>query len=603
MKLTLERLPESRVLLDIAADEDEFAKAMDRAYRRVANQVAVPGFRRGKAPRGVIERMYGREVVVEDAHKQMMTDLYRRALEQEELVPVGDPEVELVAAEPLAFKVTLPVYPTVDPGAYADVRVDPVDAAVDEAEVDAVIERLRKSQSPWVDPAEAGLEVGPDLVLERRSRTPREGDQVTVDYRVLEGETPLGEPVEDAIFVLGESNLLERMREEIERLHVGETATFDVAYAEDDESVDPERRGKTYHYTVTLKGLKERDLLPLDDDFARAVAEVESLDELRSEVRDDLHQGKTADARAEVLNRIVERMAEGATIDPPPPMVDEAVDDDLRSFRSQLAQRRLSLEEYQRLSGQTEAELREEMRPAAARRLRNSLLLREIAQREGIAVDDAEVNEEVERLAAAAAGAANPERVREFYQSDSFRRVLRGDLFERRVTDRLIELATEGRGAVINGWVEPEPAAAESGVGETSGSVEATAEASADASAAATDREPDPTVSVEDAREGDGAEAAPAATAGEAGSGDVRDRALTLGTMPGQPGDLAEPAGAVVATEDVASAPDAAQAAAAGHDRENAAVAAQAADEAVTPEEREARGEPDASGSLPNPTY
>ena len=610
MKLTVERLPESRVLLDIAADEDEFAKGMDRAYRRVANQVAVPGFRRGKAPRNVIERMYGREAVVEEAHKQMMTDLYRRALEQEELVPVGDPEVEIVAAEPLEFKVTLPVYPTIDPGPYADVRVDPVDAAVDEADVDVVIERLRKTHSPWVDPAEAGLEVGPDLVLERKSRTPREGDQVTIDYSVREGETPLGEPVTDAVFVLGESNLLERMREEIEKLHVGGTATFDVAYGEDDESVDPERRGKTYTYTVTLKGLKERDLLPLDDDFARTVAAVETLEELRKEIRNDLHQGKTADARAEVLNRIVERMAEGAAIELPAPMVDEAVEEDLRTFRSQLAQRRLSLEEYLRLSGQSEAELRAELRPAAARRLRNSLLLREVANREGIAVDDAEVNDEVDRLAAASAGAANSERVEEFYRSDSFRRVLRGDLFERRVTDRLIELATEGRGAVLNGWVEPESTGDGEAAAEAAGAgMSGAAELGEGAAGAASDREPDPTVTVEDAREteeGDGVTAVPADAAAEPGDdGEALDRALTLGTMPGQPGDLAEPAGAgdaAVAVDDVVAAPDAAQAAAAGHDRENATVAAQAPTDAVTPEEREARGEPDAAGSLPNPS-
>ncbi|MDP9365028.1 MAG: trigger factor, partial [Chloroflexota bacterium] len=492
MKLSVERLPESRVLLDIAADEDEFAKAMDRAFRKVANQAVVPGFRKGKAPRSVIERMYGRGVVVEEANQQVMSDLYRRALEQEELVPVGDPEVEIVATEPLAFKVTLPVYPTIDPGPYADVRVEPVDAAVDEAEVDEVVERLRRTQSPWVDPAEAGLEVGPDLVLERRGRTPREGDQVTVDYAVREGEESLGDPVTDAVFVLGESNLLERMRQEIEGLRVGETASFDVSFGEDDEDVDPERRGKTYRYEVTLKGLKERELLPLDDDLARTVADVDTLEELRREIRDDLRQGKTADARAAVLEQTLTKMADGAAIELPAPMIDEAVEEDVRGLRSQLAQRRLSMEEYLRLSGQDEAALRAELRPGAERRLRNSLLLREVAQREGIAVEDADVDAEVERLVGAAGEGPNRDRVQEFYRSDSFRRVLRNDLFERRVTDRVIELATEGRGAALNGWVEPE-AEAEPEAGEAAG-------AAAEPVATASDQEPDPTVSVAEAQ-------------------------------------------------------------------------------------------------------
>ena len=591
MKLNVERLPESRVLLDIAADEDEFAKAMDRAYRRVAGQVVIPGFRKGKAPRGIIERTYGRGVVVDEAHKQLMTDLYRRVIEQEELVPVGDPEVEVVVAEPLAFKVTLPVYPTIEPGPYVAVRVEPIDAAVAEADIDEVVERLRKQQSPWVDPEEGGLEVGPDLVLERKRRTPRPGDQVTIDYAVREDGESSGEPVVDAVFVLGESNLLPRMEEEIGRLLIGETAEFAVAYAEDDETIDPDRRGKTLHYMVTLKGLKERELLPLDDDFARAVAEVDSLDQLRGEIRDDLRQGKTADARAAVVARIVDAMAATASLDLPGPMIDDAVEEDLRGFRGQLSQRRVSLEEYLRVRGQSEADLRAELRPAAAKRLRNSLLLREVARREGIAVDDADVQAEIDRLVAASRGATDPAQLAEFYGSDYFRGVLRSDLFERRVTDRLIEIATEGRGAVLNGWVESEPvpdakAASPAGDAGPTGSTDGV------------DEEPDPTLSVGDVHDDAGEVSVPPPP----GEGAL-DRALTLGTMPGQPGDLAGAETAAVSSETVAGAPDPAQAAAAGHEAENATVADRAPDDAVTPEEREALGPPGEGGDLPNPTY
>jgi len=527
VKLTVERLPESRIQLDITADDDEFQKAMNRAYRRVSNQVAVPGFRRGKAPRNVIERVYGREVVVEEANRQMMTDLYRQALADEDVVPVGDPEVEIVTAQPLAFKVTVPVYPTIDPGPYGDARVDSADAAVDDAAVDEVIERLRKAHSPWVDPPEGALEVGSDLVLERKGRTPAEGDQVVLDYRVREGDAEVGEPVEDATFVLGESNLLPRLREEIEKLHAGESSEFEVNFDADDETIDPERRGKTYTYAMTLKSLKERELVPLDDDFARTVAEVDSMDELRQAVRDDIHQGKTADARSGVLNQTIERMAETATIELPAPMVDQALDDDLKAFQNQLLQRRSSLEEYLRLTGQSEAELREEMRPAAHRRLRDSLLLREIAKREEIAVDETEVEAELDRLASASTGGAESDRMRDFYRSDYFRGVLRGDLFERRVTERLIEIATEGRGAVINGWVEPVPAP----VNEApDADVPAAADAAAEdvSVASGSDQEPDPTVTAEEA--------------GEAVAADspALDDALTTGAMPGQPGDLAE---------------------------------------------------------------
>lgn len=442
MKLTVERIPESQVLLDITADDDEFNSAMEKAYRTVSRQVQLPGFRKGKVPRGMIERMLGREVFLEEANKHLMEDLYRRAVEDQDFVPVGDPSVEMVAVEPLSFKVTLPVFPTVEVGPYADVRVEPKDATVEDSEVDEVLTRLQRSQSPWADPAEP--------------RLPQEGDQITVDLEVREGEDDFQEPLKGGVFVLGESNLFDGLTEQIHQMNVGDTRTFDLEFAEDDESVNERLRGKSLTYTVTLVGLKERQLLPLDDEFAKTVGEGETLDELRSEIRDDLHQGKTGESRTEVLNEIVSKMAETATIEMPAVMIDEAVGDEINQLRGRLAQQRTTLEEYLRLNGQTEAELRAELRPGAAERLRNSLLLREIAQKEGIEVTDQDLEDEVESMMASSKS-ADKDRLRTFYSSDYFQKILRNDLFERRVTDRLIEIATEGRGAVINGWVAPPP--------------------------------------------------------------------------------------------------------------------------------------------------
>ncbi|HET7092682.1 MAG TPA: trigger factor, partial [Thermomicrobiales bacterium] len=236
MKLSLERLPESRVLLEIAADDAEFAKAVDRAYRKMAQQIAMPGFRKGKAPRGMVERVYGREMFVEEANRALMNDLYRQAIEQEDIAPVGDPDVELVAAEPLSFKVTIPVYPTVDAGDYASVRVEPADAAVEPGAEDEVIESLRKANSPWVDPESEGMELGPDKILQPKSRTPREGDQVTIDYEVTMDGEEAEAPQTDAVFVIGESGMLEPVEAQLQQMRVGQTAEFDVSFAEDDES-------------------------------------------------------------------------------------------------------------------------------------------------------------------------------------------------------------------------------------------------------------------------------------------------------------------------------------------------------------------------------
>ena len=590
----MERLPASLVRLDIAADEDEYARALDRAFRKVATQIAVPGFRRGKAPRAMIERMYGREVYLDEANRELMEDLYRRALEQEELTPVGPPEVELVMPEPLAFTATVPVYPTIDPGPYADVRVEPVAAGVDDADVDEVLERLRASNSPWVDPPEAGMELGPDKVLRPKRRTPRAGDQVTVDYAVREGEQEFQDLIEDALFVLGESQLFPRLREEIERLVPGEVAEFEIDFAADDETVNPDIRGKHLGYTVTLKGIKERELLPLDDEFARTVLETDTLEELRREIRDDLHQGRTTDARAEVVSAIVAAIAETATVDPPAAMVDEEISSEVTTLRGQLVQRRTTLEDYLRANGQSEDELREAMRPEAARRLRNSLMLRAIAEREEIAVGDAEVDAEIERLVAPGGTSADPERLRQLYGSDYFRGILRGDLFERRLTDRLIEIATEGRGATIGGWVAPAPTPA----------VEGGADAVPTAAGGAAD------VGADDPIAEAGADAAADGAEGvldDAGESAL-DRALTTGAMPGQPGDLAE--GVAVPVSTVAAEPDTLQAAAAGSEAETAATDADepATTGAVTETETgtfpDDQAEPGEGGSnAPNPSY
>jgi trigger factor len=454
VKLTVERLPASRVQLEIVAEEDESAEAMKRAVRKVGQQIALPGFRKGKAPQAMIERMYGPEIFVEEANQILMTDLYRRALEREDLVPVGDPTVDIASVDPLSFTVTVPVYPDIDPGNYRDVRIDPIDAAVGDEAVDEFLEALRRAHSPWVDPPSEGLEVGPDLALSPKSRTPSEGDQVTVDYTThVEGEAKM-EPVTDAVFVVGESGLLAPVEEAIKGLRVGGTASFSVSFEADDETVDEELRGKTLNYSVTLKGLKVRDLLPLDDDFAKTVGDTDSLEELRRDLRDNLHRSRTAAARQEAVDQIIEKMSEGATIELPEPLIDRAVEEDLTRLRGRFAEQGVPLASYLRASGQSEDDLRVELRDAAARRLRTSLLLRAIAEKEEITVDE-EVDRAVAILSRSAETAAEPKQAAAFARSEQLRDMLESDFAERKLVDRLIDIATEGGDVVLNAWTPP----------------------------------------------------------------------------------------------------------------------------------------------------
>ncbi len=453
MKLSVERNPGSVAVLDITADDDEFAAAMNVAYRKVSKDAQVPGFRKGKAPRATIERMYGHDVFVREAADEIMEKLYRQALKQEDLTPVGDPEVEIKELEPINFVVTVAVYPELELGDYSSVRVEPFDAAVSDSEIDDVIDRLQRTQSPWADPKDA--------------RKAHDGDQVTVNYEVNEGDTAFQEPIEDAVFVLGETNLLAPLKEKIESMNVGDTESFDISFDEDDESADPTIRGKTLTYTVTLNGLKERDILPLEDEFAQTVADAASMDELREQIREDIHQGKTSDGRTSVLNQIIEGMGAVSTLDLPESMIHEEVHHQLEHLKQDLARNGTPFEGYLAMQGKTEESLHNELWPESEKRLRSSMLLQEIAKKEDVEVSDEDLDAEVEKLVGANLGPAGgdgdeaetqAQRMRDIYKSDYFRNMLRNELFERTLTDRLIEIATEGRGAVLNAYVAPEPA-------------------------------------------------------------------------------------------------------------------------------------------------
>jgi trigger factor len=246
-------------------------------------------------------------------------------------------------------------------------------------------------------------------------------------------------------------------------MHIGDTETFELAFEEDDETADPSIRGKSLSYKVTLKELKQRDLLPLDDDFAKKVNETETLDELRQQIRDDIHQGKTTEGRTGVVNQIINDMAAQAEIDPPAVMVEEEVDHQLNHLKEDLQRSNTPWEGYLRLQGKSEDDIKDDLRPEAERRLRNSLFLQEVAKHENIEVTPDDIESEIARMAGPGANSddeaavAQAARMAQFYQSDYFRQMLRNELFERKLTERLIEIATEGQGAVLNAFVMPEP--------------------------------------------------------------------------------------------------------------------------------------------------
>ncbi|MGN6673265.1 MAG: trigger factor [Thermomicrobiales bacterium] len=501
MNVAVERLPDSQVVLDITTDEQEFNKALDRAYRKVVNQVRMPGFRPGKVPRHILEKMMGRDVLIEQADRDLLDPLYQQAVEQENLTPVGEPSVDIYQAEPLGFKITVEVYPTIDPGDYTSVRVEPRHVAISDEQVDEALDRLHKQHSPWEEPAEP--------------RPAQEGDRVTLDVTVHEvgSDEPFREPLTDSVFVLGQDNLFPALHDAIVGMSVGDEKTAELSFGEDDEAADANMRGKSFNYGLNLKKIEEQHLLPLDDDFAGTASggKQATLTALRDDLRNDLLRAERQQARSEIGADLVKQIGEATDFAIPAVMIDKQVDSQVEELRNHLSQDHgQTLETHLRLEDKTLEELRDELRPEAARRLRNSLVLREIATREGVSVTPQDIDAEIERLVA---GMENPDQMRQIYSGSYIRGMLENELFERSLLDRVIAIATEGRGAY-----EPadEPAAAAEPAEDAAQT--ATAASTEEPAAAVTEEAPTASAATE-------SEAAPAASA-DAGLPD--DKSITI---------------------------------------------------------------------------
>ena len=437
MKVTVDRLPKSVVAIDIAADPEEFEAAVNRTMREVTRDATIPGFRKGKAPRHIIERMIGREAIVAEAGRSMMDELYQKALEEQDLNPISEPKVDIYNEDPIAFKVVVEVFPKVELGDYKSVRVEPREVDITDEEVEEELQALLKNRAEWVDV--------------ETPRQPQDGDQVIVDLEVFEGDEHFQPPATDAVFVLGESNLFDSLNEALKMMMPGTQSELTLAFEEDDETVRPSMRGKTLRYVITLKQIKTRDIPELNDEFAKSVGEFETVEELREAVAEDVLRRKAQEARTEVFNEIIEKFVEVSEVQVPDTLIESELDDQVTQLRTRLAQQGIDFGEYLESNGQTEAELRDDMREAAEQRVRNTLVLQEVAKAEGLEVTEEDIEAEIEKLVV---GRPNPEQLRSLYRSEYFRGMLENEVHDRKLMEMVINLATGGQGAITGPGAE-----------------------------------------------------------------------------------------------------------------------------------------------------
>jgi trigger factor len=281
---------------------------------------------------------------------------------------------------------------------------------------------------------------------------PIDSDMVVLDYQIFEGEEQFIEPVVGETYVLGESQLFDALADAIRLMMLGTTAELTLAFDEDDLSAAPHVRGKELRYVVTLKEHKRRVLPDADAELAKqANPEFETFDQMLEQIRTDLLRNKALQARSEVVTDVINAMAETSAIEVPRALVEREIDDEITQVRSRLAQQRMTLEEYLDGNGQTQEAFREEIAPNAERRVRNSIVLQEIAKAEGFEVSEEDISGEIDRMTV---GSQNPERLRAIYESDHFRGLLESEMFDRKLQELVVGIATEGRGAVTGPGAE-----------------------------------------------------------------------------------------------------------------------------------------------------
>lgn len=381
----IEKLEKSRVKLTIEVSADAFDEATEKAYHKDAKHFNVPGFRKGKAPRKVIETMYGEGVFFETAFDLVYADAYEAAVNEFELEPVERPDVEILEVgkgQTLVFTATVAVRPEVELGVYKGMEVPVEESIVTDEMVDAQIERERAKLVRYVD-------------LERAAEL---GDRVILDFSgSIDGVKFEGGTAEDQTLDLGSGSFIPGFEEQVVGLKAGESKDINVTFPEEYHA--EELKGKPAVFSITLKAVHAKEFPALDDEFAKDVSEFDTLEELRAEKRRKLEENAASSNRIRKQNEAVRVATANATIDIPDAMVDREIAYMLKDISYRLSSQGLSFEEYLKYTGQDMENIRDQYREDALQRVRSQLTLAAIAKAEDIKADDGAVENAVKEYA------------------------------------------------------------------------------------------------------------------------------------------------------------------------------------------------------------
>lgn len=421
MKVTLERLPESRVQLQIEIDDERLEKSLDAAYRRIAQKNRFPGFRPGKAPRSVVERAVGRQGLIREALDKLVPDAYNEAIETENVDAIGQPDLAIDNLEPVKFTATVPVRPSVQLNDYKSIRVEDEPVEVTEEMVTEQLTLLQRRHATHA-PVDRAVQWNDILIADVSGKI--DGDEFLKDEAA---EFPLREGQE--LFVPG-------LAEAFVGTKKGETKDFQIEIPAD---FRVERlQGKTADFSITIHEVKEELLPELDDEFANSVNadEFPDFETLKARIEKDLRTSLEDQAKNAYQAKVVEKLVETATLEYPQVLVEHEMEHMAKEATGNNQQQYVA---YLRSIGQTEAQFREMWREPAELRVKRSLVLNELSEAEGIEVSAEEIDQELDSLVAPMGDDAA--RFRQMFATEEGVSTIRRNLLSRKTLDRLTAIA------------------------------------------------------------------------------------------------------------------------------------------------------------------
>ena len=388
MNVTTEKIENHKVVLTIEVPAEELDKGIKAACKSLANRVNIPGFRKGKAPRKMIEKMYGAEVFYEDAANSIIPDAYAKAADECGLELVSQPKInvtQLEAGKPFIFEAVVATKPEVELGQYKGVEVTKADTEATDADVEEELKRVQDQNSRTVAVTD---------------RAVKDGDNTVIDFEgFVDGVAFEGGKGTDYPLTIGSHSFIDTFEDQIIGMNIGDEKEINVTFPEEYHVDD--LKGKPAMFKVSVKEIKEKQLPELNDEFAQDVSDFDTIAEYKDDLKKKIADRKSREAKAKQEDEAIAKIIEDSKMDIPDAMVDTQVNRMVEDFAQRLQQQGLSVEQYFQYTGMTADKIMEEMKPEAVKRIQSRLVLEAVVKAENIETSDEDFEAELKKMAEA----------------------------------------------------------------------------------------------------------------------------------------------------------------------------------------------------------